>query len=71
MKTQQNTLAFRKNAVVELNNQQLLTVNGGTSPATASSIPCAGAAAALVVAAIEVVNDAGVAVGEAISREID
>jgi len=32
MKTQTRKLDFRKDSIVELNNDQLKTVNGGTSP---------------------------------------
>ncbi|WP_417291543.1 class I lanthipeptide [Corallibacter sp.] len=32
MKTQNNKLAFNKSSIVELNDQKLLEVNGGTSP---------------------------------------
>jgi len=71
MKTNKNNLVFTKNSIVELNKFELLQIKGGTSIPIASTVPCAGAAAALIVAAVEVVNDAGVAVGEAISREID
>lgn len=57
-KQNNNKLAFTKNGIVELNNNELLTVNGGTVPlvipatwiaeaaAAASSAGCAAAAAA-------------------------
>ncbi|WP_082041738.1 class IIb bacteriocin, lactobin A/cerein 7B family [Lacinutrix sp. Hel_I_90] len=32
MKTQNKNLAFNKSAVVDLNDNQLMDVNGGTSP---------------------------------------
>lgn len=35
-----NTLAFNKNSLVELNNQQMGTVDSGITPALASSMFC-------------------------------
>lgn len=41
MKTQNNKLDFRKISVTELNDKQLLEVDGGTSPTiTVSSAGC-------------------------------
>jgi len=66
MKTQNKTLGFRKNAIIDLNNDQLLIVNGGTTPAcaaagaAASSAGCAAGAAAV-----------GAAVGVAIAVVVD
>jgi len=34
MKTQNTKLTFRKNAVLELNDNKLNEINGGTSPTT-------------------------------------
>lgn len=69
MKTQKNKLAFTKHSITELNDTKLLEISGGTSPACA--IATIAAAAAVAVAVINAANDLGVAVGEAISREID
>jgi len=53
MKTQNNTLKFNKNTMVELNNDDLLDVNGGSTPAVAAAssggcLMAAGAALAWV-----------------------
>jgi len=72
MKTQNKKLAFRKNAVIELNRLELVEINGGTTlPCGASVVAAIGAAAAVVGGLIVVANDAGQAVGEAISRAVD
>jgi len=64
MKTQNKKLVFRKNAIINLNNDELLTVNGGSTPvcagAAASSAGCAAGAAAV-----------GAAVGVAIAVIVD
>lgn len=73
MKTQNTTLAFRKNAVIELSRVELFEVNGGTSAPCGVAVAGAaiGAAGAVVGGLIVVANNAGVAVGEAISRAVD
>jgi len=46
MKTQNNKLSFNTNTMVELNNEVLLDINGGSTPTTASSGWCLAAAGA-------------------------
>lgn len=50
MKTQNKNLTFSKNTMVELNSNDLLEVNGGSTPAAAaaSSAWCAAGAGAVL-----------------------
>jgi hypothetical protein len=47
-----NKLVFAKTNIVELNDRQLYSVNGGTSQAATSSISCAKAIAFIVVSSV-------------------
>lgn len=66
MKTQTiNELRFRKETIIELNEVQLLDVNGGTTPVCAaavagaelSSAPCGAAIGSLATAVVDVIFD--------------
>jgi lactobin A/cerein 7B family class IIb bacteriocin len=48
-----NKLAFNKAAVVELNDNQLQNVNGGSTPTTVSSFYCVAAIVGAVVYLID------------------
>jgi len=53
MKTQNNKLDFKKRSLIELNDNQMLDVQGGSTPAiivsaNVSSAGCAGVSAAVV-----------------------
>ncbi|WP_395056132.1 class IIb bacteriocin, lactobin A/cerein 7B family [Flavobacterium sp.] len=52
-----NRLTFNKVAVTELNNSQIMNVNGGSTPTTVSSASCAIAIASAVVAIWDWLND--------------
>ncbi|WP_452602990.1 class IIb bacteriocin, lactobin A/cerein 7B family [Pontimicrobium sp. MEBiC06410] len=62
MKTQKaNRLDFTKNSVVELNEVELLDVDGGTSPlcviAVASSVKCVGILVASIALSYNITKD--------------
>lgn len=64
MKTQNRNLAFNKSSIVELNDAQLLEVDGGTTPV------CAWAAAAAVASSTSCAAVAAAAIGGAISYTV-
>ncbi|MCL9807397.1 class I lanthipeptide [Flavobacterium amniphilum] len=56
-----NKLVFAKTNVAELNDYQMYNINGGTSPAVTSSMPCAAAVEAAAVSSTGCI--AAVAIG--------
>ena len=52
-----NKLAFNKAAVTELNNFQIMNVNGGSTPTTVSSGACLIAIASIAVAVWDWANE--------------
>jgi lactobin A/cerein 7B family class IIb bacteriocin len=52
-----NKLAFNKAAVMELNDNQIMSVNGGSTPTTVSSAACLIAVASIAVAIWDWAND--------------
>ena len=65
MKTQNTKLAFGKNSIVELNDTELNTINGGSLGEFVEG------AFDVLGQVVDAVHDAGVAVGGAISRAIN
>jgi hypothetical protein len=55
MKTQNTKLEFKRNSIVELNDNQLNDVNGGTSPLTITSSPVCSILASVAVSVASVI----------------